>query len=223
VSALLVAAALVVATGSVAALATADARLGLLGLAAALVGAGLVADPLPGPAIVGEHLTAALLAVALLRAADPPVEHRQGTVERDVDSLGHLGWPVEALLVLAGAAAGLAISSGLASFGPITGSAGTATPLVAGSPLTVAGWSLALAGGLIAISLPALLNGAGLRRASAAVIAVQGVLLARSGLAGPPDPLADVVLALLLVTVAAAAGLLAAAGRAAPVGSPRQA
>lgn len=223
-SAVLVAAALVVATGSIAALASADARLGLVGLAVALVGAGLLADPLPGPAVLGVRLTAALLAVAILRAAIPLVENRRPVTEPEAAGRTHLGWPPEALLAIGGAVAGAAISAGLASFAPITGTGERpAVAFLGGSPLAAASLALALAGGLAAISLPALLSGAGLRRATAAVLAVQGAVLARVGLAGAPGVLEEIALAVLLVTVAAAAALLAGAGRTLAEGGSRQA
>jgi hypothetical protein len=169
------------------------------------------------------RLTAALLAVAVLRAAGPAVDARRRTTEPEADAQFHLGWPAAALLGLAAAVAGLAISAGLASFAPITGPGTTPGPrLFGGSPVSVESLSLALAGGLVAISLPALLSGVGLRRATAAVLAVQGVVLARAGLAGPPGVLEEVVLGVLLVTVGAAAALLAAAGRGVPDRGPRQ-
>lgn len=219
-SAVLLAAALVVATGSVAALAAGDARLGLVGLAAALVGAGLVADPLPAAAILGVRLTAALLVVAVLRGAVPAVAARRRSIEPEVDVQPHLGWPAEVLLGLAGGVAGLAVAAGLEVLTPL---GGTGTPaelsLGAGATISAAAVELALAGGLVAISLPALVSGAGLRRATAAVLAVEAALLARIGLAGPPAALEEVVLAVLLLSVAAAAALFAAAGRTAPEGS----
>src|SRR5438874_8345544 len=69
VTVLLVAAALIAGTGAIAALAPIDARLGLVGLTASLLGATLIADPLPSPAVLGIRLSAALLAVVILRAA----------------------------------------------------------------------------------------------------------------------------------------------------------
>jgi hypothetical protein len=223
-SAALLAAALVVASGSIAALASADARLGLVGLAAALAAAGLLADPLPSPAIVGVRLTAALLVVTLLRTAGPPAVARHPATEAETGRQAHLGWPAETLLGLAGAVAGIAIAAGLASFAPVTGSdAGTAAPLTIASLLSPAALALGLAGLIAAIAAPALVSGVGLRRATAAVLLVEGVFLARIGLAGPPAVLEEVVLAALLSAVAAAAGLIAAAGRAAPEGGLRQA
>jgi hypothetical protein len=227
-SAVLAAAALVVATGSIAALALADARLGLVGLAAALLGAGLLADPLPGPAILGVRLTAALLAVALLRAAAPAVEPRGAMAHTEAPA--HPGWLAAALLGVAGGVAGLALAAGLASFepviGPVLGSGGALAAdatSAASSLLTPASWALALAGGIVAIALPALLTGVGLRRAAAAVLFVQAAVLARVGLAGQPGALEEVVLGVLLVATATAASLIAAAGRAVPEGGARQA
>lgn len=215
-SALLVAAALIVVTGSIAALASADPRLGLVGLAAALVGAALLADPLPGPALLGVRLTAALLAVATLRAAGPAAVPVRPGVEPEAEPRSHLGWPAEALLGAAGAITGLAVAAGLASFSPITGLDGGSAPaaIPAATILSATSLSLGVAGGLAAIALPALMSGSGLRRAVAAVLGTESILLARIGLAGPPGVLEEVALGALLVAVAATAALLASAGRA---------
>ena len=213
-SIVLVAGALVVASGSIAALASSDARLGLVGLAAALVAAGLVADPLPGPAILGVRLTAALLAVAVLRASGSDAAPRRRVTEPGPDRLAHLGWPAEGLLFVAAALAGLAFAADLATFAPVTGPVTSAGLVLGGWTVSLSSLALGLACGLGAIALPALVAGAGLRRATAAVLAVQGAVLARVALAGPPDILEEIVLGGLVVTVAAAAALLAAAGRA---------
>ncbi len=222
-SAVAVAAALVVAAAAIAALALADPRLGLVALAAALVGAALVADPLPGPAILGVRLSAALLAVAVLHAAGPTVEARRGAGGSDIDGHSQLGWPAETLLGLAGGAAGLAISAGIASLAPVTATSGAVPSFLGGSPLSAESLALALAGGILAIALPAVAAGAGLRRATAALLTVQGVVLARVGLGEVPSVLEEIVLGVLLVTVAATAALLASAGRTVPEGGPGQA
>ena len=60
-TALLVAAAAIAGTGAIAALAPGDVRLGLIGLTASLVGASLIADPPPAPAVLAIRLTALLL------------------------------------------------------------------------------------------------------------------------------------------------------------------
>lgn len=215
-SVVLVAAALVVATGSIAALAAGDPRLGLVGLAAALVGAALLADPLPGPAVLGVRLAAALLAVAILRASEPAASIQARPSEPDAEGRSRLGWPAEAMLGIAGGVAGLFIATGIASFAPVggTGVGPGPGPLDAAVVLAAGSLALALAGLIAAISLPALLAGRGLRRATAAVLVTQGAILIRIGLAGSPGALEEVVLAALLVAVAIPAALLAGAGRA---------
>lgn len=216
-SALLVAAAMVAAAGAIAALATGDARLGLVGLAAALIGAALLADPLPSPAILGVRLTAALLAVALLRASGSPAPIRRGPGEPEHDGRSRLGWPAEILLGVAGATAGLAIAAWLASFVPVSGSDIEVAPvgLVPGEPFTAAALALAVSGAIAAIALPALLaDQVGLRRATAGVLLAEGAILLRVGLAGPAGVVEEIALATLLVAVAAVAALLASAGRA---------
>lgn len=136
---LLLAAALVTATGAVATLAASDSRLGLVGLTASLVAAAFVAAPLPDPAVLAVRLTGALLAVAILRAIDGyatsaagPIDG-SGLVRRDpagrlrgwsgsadagVDSRRgglepHLGWLPVAAIAAAGLAAGLSIGARL--------------------------------------------------------------------------------------------------------------
>ena len=214
-SAVLVAAALVVATGATAALAATDPRLGLVGLAAALVGAALLADPLPTPTVLAVRLSGALLAAAVLRAFDPGVTPgRAQPPEPDGEARSRVGWPAEALLAIAGGLAGLIVATGLASFAPDgAGGASGAAPFDAAIFLSAGTIAMALAGALAAISVPALLAGRGLRRAAAAVLATQAAVLLRFGLAGPAGVLEEVVLAALLVAVAAAAALIAGAGR----------
>ena len=210
-SVVLVAAALVVAIGSIAALASADARLGLIGLAAALIGATLVADPLPGTAILGVRLTATLLALALLRASTPASSHHRAMPEPG----SHLGWPGEGMLGLAGGLAGLAIAAGLASFVPVTGTGQEPLQrlLVGGTP-SAGAVAMALGAGIAAMTLPALVIGRGLRRATAAVLVTMAAILLRAALGGEPGPLEEVVLGALLVVVAAGGALVASAGRA---------
>src|SRR3954463_14085879 len=120
---LVIAAALVVGTGAIAALAPLDVRLGLVGLTASLVAAGFVMDPLPSPAVLAVRLSAALLAVVTLRAASLAVAAREDRrrVEAGRGWAGHpraseLGWPTEVLLGCGGAVAGLAIATGLRVF-----------------------------------------------------------------------------------------------------------
>ncbi|HET9682367.1 MAG TPA: hypothetical protein VFP19_10040, partial [Candidatus Limnocylindrales bacterium] len=193
-------------------------------LAAGLLAAGLIADPLPGPAVLGVRLTAALLAAALLRASGPADPQRRRAEEPDAEHRSQLGWPAEAFLFAAGAVAGLAVAAGLAAFAPVTGTGAAGSPsLLPGSVTSPESIGLAVASGLAAISMAAVVAGRGLRRASGAVLLVQAVILARVALGGAPEVLEEIALGVLLVAAAAAAGLLASAGRAAVVQGLRQA
>ncbi|HXI46419.1 MAG TPA: hypothetical protein VNH13_08970 [Candidatus Acidoferrales bacterium] len=212
---LLAAAALVAAAGAIAALAPGDARLGLVGLAATLIGAALLADPLPSPAVLAVRLAGAMLAIALVRAGVP------ATGDRPADSAHHagsrLGWVAEALLGLSGAVAGLAIAAGITTFTPVGGAPVLPSTTSSLPFLTEAGLAVGLAGLMAAIALgPTLLDRAGLRRTVATVVTVQGVILLRLGLAGRPSALEEVALAALLVAVAATAALLSRAAQPGP-------
>ncbi len=214
-TAVLLAIGLVVAAGALVAVGSSDPRLGVVALAVALVAAALLADPLPGPAVLGVRLTAALLAVALLRAAVGVAASRGASGDRGSDGPSHLGWPTLLLLGIAGAITGLAIGAGLAAVAPA--GVGGATPggsFLGSEPATASTITLGLGCALGAIGLPALLTEPlGRRRALAGVIVVEAAILARAGLAGPPDALEEVILGGLLVAVAAAAALLVAASR----------
>lgn len=217
-TALLVAAAVIAGAGAIAALAPLDVRLGLIGLATCLVGAALLSDPLPEPAILAVRLTGALLAVALLRASGVAAMRAADGDGRGWS--GHLtasevGWPAEALLGAAGAVAGLAIAAAIGT--PSVGGADVGQPATI-APTDLLGASslaLALAGLIAAIAIGSLVaDPHGLRRSIAAVLVVEAVLLARSGLVMTSSALEEIVFAALVVTVAAAASaLLAAPGR----------
>jgi len=216
VTALLVAAAVIAGTGAVAALAPIDVRLGLIGLTASLVGAALLADPLPSPAVLAVRLTAALLAVVTLRAAmAAPASRRDGDARgwSGHPAAARIGWPVEALLGVAGGVAGLAIAGGITVFNKVGGGdigqlpAPVATDLLAPTSL-----ALGIAGLLAAIAVgPLLTEPTGARRAMAAILLAQAVILVRMALAPAPGVLDEVVFGTLLVAVAAAGAMLTAA------------
>lgn len=215
----LAAAAIVVAAGAIAAMAAAEPRLGLVGLAAALIGAALLADPLPSPAVLGVRLTAALLAVAMLRAAAPPPAARRVAEEPDHDGRSRLGWPSEVLFGAAGGAAGLAIVAALPAFVPVVGDPGGPSGIGHAGVLSAAGVAFGLGSAIEAVALPAVAaGGVGPRHAAAAVLLTQGAILLRIGLAGPPGVVEEIVLGVLLIAVAAVAALLASVGRAVPEG-----
>lgn len=212
-TALLVAAAVIAGAGAIAGLAAADVRLGLIGLTASLVGAALLADPLPTPAVLGVRLTAALLAVVTLRAATPAAAARHDG-ERGWSGRvpgPRIGWPVELLLGAGGGAAGLAIASGLTTFAKV-GDVGQQPATIATTILGPTSLALAIAGLILATALgPMLMDRPGPRRAVAAVLLSQAAILVHEGLAPTPGVLDEVVLGALIVTVAAAGAMLTAA------------
>lgn len=220
---LLLAASLVVATGAIAAVAPSDARLGLVGLTATLVAAALVGDPLPDPGVLAVRLSAALLAVAILRTTPVPVPaggrsdagrgwSRQLRLRRAFAGVGvrdasRLGWPAVVALGVAGAAAGLAVGARLDTLAAIAASApapGGGGSVDLGSELTsAAGLSLGLAGLLTAIAVgPALFGRLTLRGSIAALLLVQAAELARLGFGARPSVGEEIVVALVLVVAA---------------------
>jgi hypothetical protein len=214
----LVAAALIAGTGAIAAIAPIDARLGLVGLTASLVAAGLIGDPLPSPAVLGIRLSAALLAVIMLRAASRSVAGRDLETGRGWsrhERSSSLGWPAEILIGVAGSVAGLAIAHGLA-LQAIPG----VNPLPApglGDLSSAPALALSAAGLMLAIALgPVLFERVGLRRAIAAVLVTESVLVGRVAMAPDATVLAEVGAGLLLVAVAAGTGVLAAANASGP-------
>lgn len=223
-TALLVAAAAIAGTGAIAALAPGDVRLGLIGLTASLVGAALIADPVPSPAVLAIRLTALLLAVVTLRIAAPTTTPRaageRGWSAREPQpepGEPRPGWPSQAFLGVAGAVAGLAIASRMvlgAATGGDVGQPAVIAPTDLFSPEHLA---LAVAGLMAAVALgPLLIEHTGLRRAIAAVLAVQATILLRVALAPAPGVLEEVVLGTILVAVAAGGAMLTVAGRGAP-------
>jgi hypothetical protein len=224
VSAWVVGAALVAATGAIAALAAGEPRLGLVGLAASLIAAAVLADPLPAPALLGVRLAASLLAVAILRVALPhPAARGRPDAGTEVpEARSHLGWPSEVLFAAAAAAAGLAIVAVLPTFAPVAGDGTGAAGIGHSEGLGVAGLAFSLGLGLLTLALPALVgSGPGPRRAIAAVVATEAAILLRAGLIGPSDVAAEIALAAVLVGVGTAAAILLGAGRAMAEGASR--
>lgn len=221
----LVAIVLAIGAGAVIAVSTRDARAAAIGLAVALVGAALLADPPPSAAILGVRITAALLAATLIRWAG-----REGPRQ-----FSPLGWPAEALLATAGAVAGLGVAAGLASIGaafpgggPFEGSGGPGGPglgLGPGAPgapfgeaaLAALALTVAAAGILAAVGAAPMLHGRpGIRRGIGLVLVTQAVLLLRLGIAGPAEDLEEIARAGLLVACAATGAALARATAQAP-------
>jgi len=179
----------VVVAGAVVAVTAREARAALLGLLVALLGAALVADPLPGPLPIAARLASAFLACRLIAIAI-----------RDLDEPttgSRLGWPVEAIAAAAAAVIGFG-THGLGAPGegaPEAQAAGFAVGVLAASPIVSSRDVFRLGMGAILLLL--------------------GGLLVRQGLSGTPSELEQLVTSGLVVGVGGAVGVLIAGARAA--------
>jgi len=200
VTSVLIALAALVAAGGALAISAREPRLAALGTLVALLGSAYVADPLPGPLVLGARLVGAVLAGYLvwiaLRRAPAPLPPRgirvPGSLAIAVAAFS-AGWLTATTL-----AATLAVGPG---DGPST--AGAATALAAGSlvPRAALGASFALvvlAAGPVLIARDVLRLGLGLL-----------LLIAAAGLAGNAlgvggDAPADLALAVLIALAGAA-------------------
>ena len=179
----------VVVAGAVVAVSAREARAALLGLLVALLGAALIADPLPGPLPIAARLAAAFLACRLI-----------AVVIRDLDeptSGSRLGWPVEAL------AAGAAAVIGFGTHGLGVPGGGPAEAQAAGFAIGV------LAGSPIVSSRDVFRLGIG------AMLLLLGGLLVRQGLGGTPSELEQLVTSGLVVGLGGAVGVIIAGARSA--------
>lgn len=199
----LVAIVLAIGAGAVVAVSTREPGAAAIGIAVALVGSALLADPLPSASILGVRVVAGLLAATLIRSGIRGSERQPSP----------LGWPAEAMLATAGAIAGLGVAVGLealdASVGFTTGGDAGATVLTVMALATAAGTSLLVLG-----AAPTIHGRPGMRRAIGLVLITQAVLLIRVGVAGPAVDLEEVARAALLVAAAATGTALARAGAA---------
>lgn len=191
--------ALAVTAGAVIAVSAREARAACIGLALALGLGPLLADPLPGPAVLGARVVTGILVVYLLRAV---------TAGTDVRGLGsRIGWPAESMLAAAAGIAGIAIAASLASLQP--GSGGPA-----GDPLdALTSSAVILAAGLAAIAVgltPAFLARDPLRSVIGLMLLLLGIVLARTGMAGPPGELEQLGVDGLLLAVGAAGAVITA-------------
>lgn len=202
--------ALAVTAGAVIAASAREARAALIGVAIILGLGPFLADPLPGPALLGVRVVTGILVAYVLWAVSGPTEAR---------GLGsRIGWPAEATLALAAVAAGVALSAGLAALepgleAPVGGQADVLT-----APALTLGTGLAL----IAVGLaPGFLGRVPLRTTVGLLLVTQGMALARTGVGGPPGDLEQLgVNGLLLAVGVAGALVVAAEGRTAPGGGP---
>ena len=204
----LVAIVLAVAAGAVLAVSTRDGAASAIGLAFALLGAALLSDPLPSPAVLGVRVVAALLVATMIRSAMRSAPRQPSPV----------GWPSEAFLATAGAIAGLGLAVGLASAAaagglPGIGEPGPTGPVETGSA-TVTSMALITAAGasLLVLGAAPLVHGRpGTRRAIGLVLVTQAVLLLRIGVAGPAVELEEIAREALLVVAGATGAALASA------------
>jgi hypothetical protein len=192
--------ALAVTAGAVIAASSREARAALVGLALALGLGPFLADPLPGAAVLGARVVTGILVVYLLWVV---------AAGEDVRGLGsRIGWPAETLLALGVAVAGVAIASGLATLAP----GGPGRPEDAGLIDSLTPSALALAAGLASLVVglaPAVLGRRGFRTGIGLLLVVQGIVLARTGLAGPPGELEQLGIDGLVLTLGASAALIA--------------
>jgi hypothetical protein len=190
VNPLLAGIALAVIGGGVVAIAARGSRTVLLGLAVALVGTPLLADPLAAPLGLAARFLGAILAVYLL-----------WIVTRERPDLGiipaptggsRIGWPAEMLL------AGGAGVVGFAAHGLGAPAGGPALASAAGFALA------ALAVGPVLTGRDVIRVGSGL------LLLIDAALLVRNGLGGTPGPLEQLITAAMLVVLAGALAALAA-------------
>jgi hypothetical protein len=179
----------VVVGGAVVAVTSRDSRATLLGLLVVLLGAPLLADPLPTPLPIAARMVAAVLACRLVAVA---------IRGEDVATSGsRLGWPVEVLAALAAAIVGYGTHGlGAVPEGPVTAQ--------------VAGFAVgALAVGPIVSGRDVLRLGIG------AMLLLIGASLVRVGLAGTPSELEQLVLSALVVGLGGTIAVIVAGSRAA--------
>lgn len=197
----LVAIILAIGAGAVVAVSTREPAAAAIGLAVALVGSALVADPLPSAAILSVRIVAGLLAATLIRSA----------VGGSKSQPSPLGWPAEAMLATAGAVAGVGVALGLEALAGATGLIGG--PGSGPEGLTVMALATGAGTSLLVLGAASSIHGRpGMRRAIGLVLVTQAVLLIRIGIAGPAIDLEEIARAALLVAAAATGTALARAG-----------
>jgi hypothetical protein len=191
--------ALAVTVGAVIAASSREARAALIGLVIALGLGPFVADPLPGTAVLGARVVTGILVVYLLRSTSGGGD-LEGRPSR-------IGWPSGVALTLSAALAGIALAASLDALQPIG-----PPPNASASPvdlLTPAALALGAGLGSFVIGLgPAFLTRHPLRATIGLLLVIQGVVLARTGLAGPPGELEQLGIGALVLGVGAGGALL---------------
>ncbi len=177
--------ALAIMVGAIVAVSVRDARTAVLGLAVALVGAPILADPMADTTALAARVVGAVLAVYLLWIA-----------VRDGDwgtSGSHLGWAAEGSLAAAAAIVGY-------------GTHGLGAPALGPSLAQAAGF------GLAALAVAPLVTGRDLVRVGIGLLfLMHGALLVRVALGGTPSALEELVTAGLVVGLGGAVAILATA------------
>jgi hypothetical protein len=182
----------VVVAGAVVAVSARETRAALLGLLVALLGAALVADPLPGPLPIAARLASAFLACRIIAVAIRNLD--------EPTSGSRLGWPVDVLAAAAAAIIGF-------------GTHGLGAPGLGPAEAQGAGFAL----GVLAAS-PIVSSRDVFRLGIGAILLVVGGLLVREGIGGTPSELEQLVTSGLVVGLGGAVGVVIIGARAA-VGS----
>jgi hypothetical protein len=182
----------VVVAGAVVAVSARETRAALLGLLVALLGAALVADPLPGPLPIAARLASAFLACRIVAVAIRNLD--------EPTSGSRLGWPVDVLAAAAAAIIGF-------------GTHGLGAPGLGPAEAQGAGFAL----GVLAAS-PIVSSRDVFRLGIGAILLVVGGLLVREGIGGTPSELEQLVTSGLVVGLGGAVGVVIIGARAA-VGS----
>ena len=177
----------IVVAGAVVAVCSRDTRAALLGLLVVLLGATLIADPLPGPLAIAARIAGAFLACRFIAIAIRGLDQRT--------SGSRLGWPVEALAAAAAAAIGFGTHGlGASGAGPAEAqAAGFAVGVLAATPI-VSGRDV-------------------FRLGTGSVLLLVGGLLVREGLGGTPSELEQLVTSGLIVGLGGAVGVIIAGAR----------
>lgn len=186
--------ALVVVGAAVVAVASRDARAAILGLAVALIGSPVLADPVPAPLGLATRFVGAVLAAYLLWvvARDRP---RSGVPAASTGG-SRIGWPAEILVALASFVVGFAAH-------------GLGAPALGSVLASAAGFAVA------AIALTPTLTGRDVLRVGlGSILLVDAALLVRAALGGTPDDFEQLVTSATLVVMAGTLATLAGAARA---------
>lgn len=179
----------VVVAGAVVAVSARETRTALLGLLVALLGASLIADPLPGPLPIAARLASAFLACRLIAVAIRNL---------DVPTSGsRLGWPVDVLAAAAAAIIGF-------------GTHGLGAPGLGPAEAQAAGFAL----GVLAAS-PIVSSRDVFRLGVGTILLIVGGLLVREGISGTPSELEQLVTSGLVVGLGGAVGVVILGARSA--------